>query len=83
MDVKSVFRHRYLSEEISMEYAPGFVTDSNLVCRLKESLYGLNQDPRAWYDNIDSFFIQLGFKHCESNHSLYVLHSNGDTLIVV
>ena len=32
---------------------------------------------------IDSFFINLGFKHCESNHSIYVLHVNGDTMIVV
>jgi hypothetical protein len=43
----------------------------------------LKQAPRAWYAKIDHFFLNLGFKHCESDHSLYVLHDNGDTLIVV
>jgi hypothetical protein len=83
MDVKSDFLHGDLSEEIFMEQPPGFVTDSNLVCRLKKSLYGLKQAPRAWYAKIDSFFLRLGFKWCESDHNLYVLHTNGDTLIVV
>jgi hypothetical protein len=36
MDVKSAFLHGDLSEEIFMEQPPGFVTDSNLVCRLKK-----------------------------------------------
>jgi hypothetical protein len=36
MDVKSDFLHGDLSEEIFMEQPPGFVTDSNLVCRLQE-----------------------------------------------
>ena len=65
-----------------MEQPPSFVIDSSLVFQLKKSLYGLKQDPPDWYAKIDSFFINLGFKHCESDHSLYVLHVHGDTLIV-
>jgi hypothetical protein len=34
MDVKSVFLHGDLHEEIYMEQPPGFVQDSSLVCRL-------------------------------------------------
>eukprot|EP00253_Pinus_taeda_P007669 PITA_07669 len=42
MDVKSIFLHGNLHEEIYMEQPPGFMqTDSSLVCRLKKSLYGL------------------------------------------
>jgi hypothetical protein len=41
MDVRSVFLHGDLSEEICMEQQTGFVTNSNLVCRLKKLLYGL------------------------------------------
>ena len=42
MDVKSAFLHGDLHEEIYMEQPIGFIqTDSNLVCRLKKSLYGL------------------------------------------
>jgi hypothetical protein len=45
-------------------------------------LYGLKQAPRAWYAKIFIFFLQLGFKHHESGHILYVLDTNEDTLIV-
>ena len=45
-------------------------------------MYGLKQAPCAWYEKIDYFFINIGFKHCESNQNIYVLHFHGDTLIV-
>jgi hypothetical protein len=83
MDVKSVFLHREIFEEILIEQPPSFVTNSNLVCRLKKYIDGLKQSLRAWYDNIDIFFLRLGFKHCEHDHNLYVLHTNGNILIVV
>jgi hypothetical protein len=35
------------------------------------------------YAKIDNLFLNLGFKHYEFNHSIYVLHDNGDTLIVI
>ena len=48
-----------------MDKPPGFVTNSSLVCRLKKSLYGLKYAPRAWYENIDMFLLNIGFKHCD------------------
>jgi hypothetical protein len=66
-----------------MEQPPGFLIYSNLVCRFKKLLYGLKKSPQAWYAKINSFFLQLGFKFFESDHNMYVLHTNGDTLIVV
>jgi hypothetical protein len=56
---------------------------SNLVFQLQNSLYGLKQYPITWYAKIDHFFLNHGFVHCESDHSIYVLHAHGDTLIVV
>jgi hypothetical protein len=43
----------------------------------------LKQSLRAWYAKINNFFLQLGFKCCESDHKLYVLHTDGDILIVI
>jgi hypothetical protein len=65
-----------------MEYPPSFVTNFILVCQLKKLLYGLRKAPRSWYEKIDWFFVNMAFKHCESIHSIYVLHFKGDTLIV-
>jgi hypothetical protein len=54
MDVKYVFLHGDLREEVYMEQPPGYVdqTRPNLVCRLKKTLYRLKQAPRAWSDKI-------------------------------
>jgi hypothetical protein len=45
MDVKGAFLLVDLSKKKFMEQPLGFVTYSNLVCRLKKSLYGLKQAP--------------------------------------
>ena len=72
MDVKSVFLHGDLHEEIYMEQPIGFIqTDSSLVCRLKKSLYGLKQAPRAWYAKMDSFLLESGFSRCHSDNTVY------------
>eukprot|EP00253_Pinus_taeda_P005686 PITA_05686 len=72
MDVKSIFLHGDLHEEIYMEQPHGFIqTDSNLVCRLKKSIYGLKQAPQAWYAKMDSFILDTGFSRCYSDNTIY------------
>ena len=48
LDVKTVFLHGDLDEEIYMEQPKGFVAfgQDHLVSRLRKSLYGLKQAPR-------------------------------------
>ena len=50
---------------------------------MNKSLYGLKYALRDWYENIDCFLINISFKWCASFHSIYVLHVNGETLIVL
>ena len=82
MDVKSSFLHGYLLEKIYINQTPRFLTNSSLVSRLEKSLYGLKQSPSYWYEKINHFFTNLGFKCYEYDHNIYVLHVDGDTLIV-
>ncbi|KAF3682987.1 putative late blight resistance protein -like protein R1B-14 isoform 2 [Capsicum annuum] len=62
LDIKNVFLHGELVEEVYMDQHPGFVAqgESDLVCRLKRSLYGLKRSPRAW-QKIESGCIATSF----------------------
>ncbi|CAL2235003.1 unnamed protein product [Prunus armeniaca] len=54
LDVKNVFLHGDLEEEVFMRQPQGFEdsTYPTHVCRLRKSLYGLKQVPKAWNANI-------------------------------
>ena len=76
MDVKSAFLNGDLNEDNYMQQPPGFINDesSSLVCKLHKSLYGLKQAPRNWYDKIDTYFLNHGFKRCITDPNMYVKH---------
>ena len=59
-----------------MQHPPGFINVEtlSLVCKLHKSLYGLKQAPRAWYDKIDTYFLNHGFKRYIYDPNLYVKH---------
>ena len=54
MDVKTTFLHGNLEEDIDMKQHEGFAWKGKkeLVCRLKNSLYGLKQSPRIGIRNL-------------------------------
>ena len=72
MDVKSVFLHGDLEEEIYMKQLEGFIDDPSLVCRLRKSLYGLKQAPRAWYSKMNAFLISQNFERCKYDCNVYM-----------
>jgi hypothetical protein len=54
MEVKNAFLHGDLQEKVYMEQPRSYVdqTHPNLVCRLKKTLHGLKQTPKAWSNKI-------------------------------
>ena len=47
-------------------------SNRNLVCKLKKSLYGLKQSPRAWFDRFASTLTANGYLQCQAEHTLFV-----------
>ena len=56
LDIKNIFLHGDLVEEVYIEQPPGFVAqgESELICRPCHSLYGLKQSPRTWFSQFSS-----------------------------
>ena len=61
-----------------MEQPFGFVGqgESSLVCKLRHSLSGLKQSPRAWFSRFSSVVQEFGMIRSASNHSVFYHHSS-------
>ncbi|GKC06724.1 retrovirus-related pol polyprotein from transposon TNT 1-94, partial [Tanacetum coccineum] len=63
IDIKTTFFNGKLKEEVYVSQPEGFVNQDNPshVYKLKKDLYGLKQEPRAWYDMLSSILISQHF----------------------
>jgi len=77
LDVKNAFLHSDLQEEVYMEVPPGCSKPDTAgkVCRLRKSLYGLKQSPRAWFDKFRRALYEMGYKQCNGDHTVFYRHS--------
>jgi hypothetical protein len=86
LDVKITFLHGDLEEGIYMQQPSGYGVKGkeNLVCRLKKSLYGLNQAPRKWYFKFDMFMTVQGYSRCHFDHCVFFKRlENGSYIILL
>ena len=74
MDVKSAFINGYLNEEIYVNQPKGIVDPSfpKHVYKLKKTLYGLKQVPRAWYERLTEFLGENGYMKGGIDKTLFV-----------
>jgi hypothetical protein len=61
MDVKNVFLHGDLHEEVYMQPPPSVEVPMGHDCHLRRALYGLQQAPRAWFERFSSVVTAAGF----------------------
>ena len=45
--------------------------ETEKVCKLKKSLYGLKKSPRAWFKKFNRTLNQLGYQYGQANHTLF------------
>lgn len=76
LDVKNAFLNGELEEEVFMKAPPGFeeMTNGGKVCKLKKSLYGLKQSPRAWFERFTRAVKEQGYTQAQSDHTLFYKH---------
>ncbi|BBG98997.1 hypothetical protein Prudu_008549 [Prunus dulcis] len=73
-DVKNAFLYGDLNEEIYMDLPPGIPVTSKdgVVCKLRKSLYGLKQSPRAWFGRFAASMKKFGYVQNNSDHTLFL-----------
>ena len=53
------------------------------VCKLKKSLYGLKQSPRAWFGRFSTTMKEFGYKQSNSDHTLFIKHKEGKVTALI
>ena len=84
LDIKTVFLHGELDEEIYMEQLEGTKAfgKEDWVCRLNTSLYGLRQASCQWDKKLYDCLNQEGFSHCAVEHSIFTCSDDLRTAII-
>ncbi|WJZ91855.1 hypothetical protein VitviT2T_010895 [Vitis vinifera] len=80
VDVKNGFLHGELFEELYMDLPPGCMVSEKQcqkVCKLKKSLYGLKQSPRAWFGRFTKSMRAFGYRQSNSDHTLFQKKQHG------
>ncbi|KAL0560874.1 hypothetical protein IC582_001289 [Cucumis melo] len=75
LDIKNDFLHGDLQEEVYMEQPLGFIAqgESDKVCRLRKSLYGLKQGPHAWFGKFSHALIRFGMQKSTYDHYVFFI----------
>lgn len=85
LDVRSAFLNGDLKETMYMQVLDNFCdsTTGTKVCCLKNSLFGLKQAPRVWFEKINTFFSIHGFSSTEFDYNLYYLWDSGEVILLI
>ena len=86
LDIKNAFLNGDLEEEVYMSLPPGFVKEygENKVCRLRKSLYGLKQSPRAWFGRFERALTAYGYQQSQADRIMfYKKAENGKQSILI
>ena len=86
--MNTVCLHGDLIEEIYMALPPMYFslvpsTPTSVVCRLRKSLYGLKQSPRAWFARFTTAMRNHGYQQCNGDHTLFYHHSPSGGVVIL
>ena len=71
-DVRNAFLHREL-EEVYMTILLGYKLTycSDMVCKLKKTLYRLKQFPRMWFGKLSRVMLGMNYTQSNEDHTMF------------
>ncbi|GJX38375.1 putative ribonuclease H-like domain-containing protein [Tanacetum coccineum] len=84
MDVKSAFLYGKIEEKVYVCQPSGFEDPDFLdrVYKVEKALYGLHQAPRAWYETLSTYLLDIGVQRGKIEKTLFIRRDKGDILLV-
>ena len=55
----------------------------NKVCKLKKTIYGLKQSPRAWFGKFTNVMKSFNYNQCNQDHTLFYKPNNDNKIVLV
>ena len=82
MDVKGAYLNGTLREIVHMRQPEGYEDNSDRVCRLVKTIYGLKQSGREWNKELDTKLKKHSFRQLRSDPCAYIRKSDNDSEII-
>ncbi|GJS81348.1 putative ribonuclease H-like domain-containing protein [Tanacetum coccineum] len=81
IDYDEVFSH--IEEEVYVGQPPGFEDPDfpDRVYKVEKALYGLHQDPRAWYETLSTYLLDNEFQRGKIDKTLFIKRYKGDIIM--
>nr|GFA55776.1 retrovirus-related Pol polyprotein from transposon TNT 1-94 [Tanacetum cinerariifolium] len=83
MDMKTVFLHGLLKEDVYVCQPEGFIDADHPshIYKIKKALYGLKQALRAWYDELSTFLLHNHFFKGTIDLTLFIRRFHDDMIV--
>ena len=83
MDVELALLNGKVKSEVYVKQPQGYDDNSGRVCKVNKALYGLRESPRAWYECLDKYLIELGFEKSKIDYCLYIIKIENDKIYLI
>ncbi|CAI7874154.1 unnamed protein product [Closterium sp. NIES-53] len=83
IDVSNAFLYAPVDAEIYVELPHGSHGETNQVCQLQKSLYGIKQALRLWQQYLHTRLTRIGFKQLPRDQGMYRLSKSDDYILLI
>ena len=82
LDIKGAYLNGVLNEKVYMRQPEGYEDDTDRICELLKSLYGLKQSGREWNKVFDKEMKKFGFNRLSSDPCVYIKRDGNEMVIL-